>query len=88
MQRLVDFLRSASPESAPRLGDIMLRGLSLLREHPMIGRKVDDRYRELVISHGRSGYLALYRYDPSEDLVLVLAIRHQREQGYEHDVAQ
>ena len=54
----------------------------------MIGRKVDDRYRELVISHGRSGYLALYRYDPSEDLVLVLAIRHQREQGYEHDVAQ
>ncbi len=38
--------------------------------------------RELVISRGKSGYLALYRYDGERDRVLVLAIRHQREAGY------
>ena len=37
--------------------------------------------RELVISHGSTGYLALYRYHEIRDLVTVLAIRHQRELG-------
>ncbi len=30
-------------------------------------------------SRGRSGYVALYRYDPAADTAVVLAIRHQRE---------
>jgi hypothetical protein len=38
--------------------------------------------RELVISRGRSGYVALYDYDVMTDTALVLAIRHQREGGY------
>jgi hypothetical protein len=38
--------------------------------------------RELVISRGKSGYLALYDYDEPNDMVLVLALRHQREAGY------
>jgi hypothetical protein len=38
--------------------------------------------RELIISTGASGYLALYRYDPMSDTVLVLAVRSQREQRY------
>jgi plasmid stabilization system protein ParE len=37
--------------------------------------------RELVISKGRTGYVALYRYLPEQDRVDVLAIRHQRESG-------
>ncbi|MEI6762011.1 MAG: hypothetical protein WCO22_16340 [Betaproteobacteria bacterium] len=55
-------------------------------QHPEIGRKVHFGRRELVVSRGRSGYLALYRFlphiDPSRGQVLVLAIRHQREAGY------
>lgn len=38
--------------------------------------------RELVISYGRTGYVALYRFLPLRDEVRVLAIRHQREIGY------
>jgi hypothetical protein len=38
--------------------------------------------RELVISRGRSGYLALYVHDPAADVVFVLALRHQREQDF------
>jgi hypothetical protein len=36
----------------------------------------------LVISRGRTGYLALYRFLPLLDRVLVVALRHQRESGY------
>jgi hypothetical protein len=38
--------------------------------------------RELIISTGASGYLALYRYDPGQDTVFVLAVRSQRERDY------
>jgi plasmid stabilization system protein ParE len=38
--------------------------------------------RELVISRGRTGYVALYSFEEDQDAVLVLAIRHQREAGY------
>jgi plasmid stabilization system protein ParE len=37
--------------------------------------------RELVISHGRDGYVALYRVRAGT--VVVLAVRHQREAGYQ-----
>ncbi|MEO8870256.1 MAG: type II toxin-antitoxin system RelE/ParE family toxin [Granulicella sp.] len=38
--------------------------------------------RELMIDFGDSGYVALYRHDPSADIVFVVAFRHQREAGY------
>ena len=34
------------------------------------------------ISRGRTGYVALYQYDAATDVVLVLAVRHQREAGF------
>ena len=51
----------------------------------MIGRPVDDSedLRELVIDFGASGYLALYRYEPALDAVTILAVKHQREDGYQ-----
>lgn len=38
--------------------------------------------RELVIPFGTAGYVALYRHEPDEDRVLILAFRHLREFGY------
>ena len=51
----------------------------MLAQHPYVGRRVEREVRELVISFGRSGYIALYRYLPVKDEVRVLALRHQRE---------
>ena len=48
----------------------------------MVGRPVAFGQRELIISTGASGCLALYRYDPMQDTAFVLAVRSQREQGY------
>jgi hypothetical protein len=38
--------------------------------------------RELLVSYDKSGYVALYSYEQRQDVVLVLAICHQREAGY------
>lgn len=82
VKRLVDFLLENSPQAAWETGEILLDGLAILEKHPLIGRVVEEGYRELVISRGHSGYLALYRYDAEYDRTIILAIRHQREQGH------
>jgi plasmid stabilization system protein ParE len=53
-----------------------------LAAHPLVGRRVEGDVRELVISYGATGYIALYRFDVQRDEVRVLALRHQREIGY------
>ena len=82
LERLTDFLLEASPENAAQTTDLILDGLAVLSRHPMMGRPLPHGLRELVISRGQSGYLALYSYDERADLVLVLAFRHQRESDY------
>jgi plasmid stabilization system protein ParE len=54
-----------------------------LGAHPLVGRRVEGELRELIISYGHSGYVALYRFVVSRDEVRVLAIRHQRELGFQ-----
>ena len=54
----------------------------ILGNHPLVGRPAKRGMRELVISRGRTGYLALYSYEEQRDIVLILAILHQREAGY------
>jgi plasmid stabilization system protein ParE len=56
----------------------------ILDTHPQIGRRLrgHSSLRELVVSGGKSGYVALYEYSPAESLVRVVAVRHQHEAGY------
>jgi plasmid stabilization system protein ParE len=82
LERIIEFLLEASPQSAGATLAQIRSGISILESHPRIGRRVDLRRRELVITHGASGYLALYRHDSKPDVVRVLRIRHQREAGY------
>lgn len=84
--RLGDFLSSESAKWAEETGGLIVSAVRVLESHPLIGRPVPDSdLRELVIARGRSGYLALYRYDTSVDVVVVLAIRHQREAGFDEE---
>ena len=82
LDRLVDFLLDSDPAAAPGTVALITGAVDMLAQHPLIGRKAEQGLRELVISRGRSGYLALYDYDASADSVLLLAVRHQREAGY------
>lgn len=71
-------------EAAKRAGQAIERQLLLLETAPDIGRPLPEmpELRELVISFGDSGYVALYRYERADDAVYVLAFRHQKEAGY------
>lgn len=79
--RLTDFLIESSPAAALATIDLIEEAIMLLGRHPLIGRLVDDALRELIISRGKSGYVALYSYERNSDTILILTIRHQREVG-------
>lgn len=81
LERLTDFLLDQSQTAAQLVTELVIDGLQILRQHPRIGRVRSDSLRELVISRGKTGYIALYRYDEIRDVARVLAIRHQRELG-------
>lgn len=82
LERLRDFLRDTDPSSADSTVALILAAVGVLEYHPLMGRPAEGGLRELVISRGKTGYLALYRYDEARDRVLVLSVRHQREAGY------
>jgi plasmid stabilization system protein ParE len=80
--RLEEFLVESDDPMAGELMDFVLDALQVLTHQPGIGRPVEEGLRELIISRGRSGYLARYEFNLARDLVLVARIRHQRESGY------
>lgn len=83
LERLADFLADEDSGPAEATFELIEEAVGLLASHPLIGRRVSGELRELVISRGRTGYLALYQYYPAFDRVMVRAIRHQREAGFE-----
>ena len=62
--------------------DVIADAVEVLARHPLIGRIAEHSLRELVISRGKTGYIALYDYDADDDRVVILAVRAQREAGY------
>jgi plasmid stabilization system protein ParE len=84
LERCREFLTSKNKAVAVRAGQAIAQQFTLLETNPDIGRPYLDSpmLRELLISFGDSGYVALYRYEATEDVVHVLAFRHQREAGY------
>ena len=84
IDRCQAFLSGKAPGAARRASAAIVRHLTLLESSPGIGRPHPELpdLRELVIPFGDSGYVALYRHEPAEDAVYVLAFRHQREAGF------
>jgi plasmid stabilization system protein ParE len=82
LERALVFLEAYAPGSAPAAFAAIASAVSLVAQHPFVGRVVEGEIRELIISFGRTGYVALYRYVAARDEVQVLAIRHQRELDY------
>lgn len=90
LERRFDFSLQRELESAAGDLDIPERalqaikeGLGFLRSSPFACRKLGPSpfIRELVITFGRSGYVALYEI-VDHSTVIIGAIRHQREDDY------
>ncbi|MES1189903.1 MAG: type II toxin-antitoxin system RelE/ParE family toxin [Steroidobacter sp.] len=82
LQRLFDFIAVENPQSAQAQIRSIRRAFALLADHPLLGRAAEEGRRELILSRGKYGYIAKYRWLPDEEVVLILAIRHQLEAGY------
>ena len=78
----MDLLLETEPTAALETVDLISEAVDVLENHPLIGRPVEHGLRQLVISRGRSGYLALHSDEQAQDTVIALALRHQREAGY------
>ena len=84
LQRLFDFLAEQDLKAAKRARTAIAKGLDFLRTFPFSCRKASPEHpllRELIISFGSNGYVALFEIENS-NTVTVLAIRHQREEDF------
>ena len=82
LERIFEFYHEIDPRLAQEVVGLIEEAVRTLERHPLIGRGAGSGMRELVISHGRTGFTALYDYLPEVEVVRVLALRHQREAGY------
>ncbi len=84
LERCREFLMANAPHVSRRAAQAIERHLLQLEAMPEIGRPFPEQeeLRELVIAFGDSGYVALYRHEPADDAIYVLAFRHQKEAGY------
>ncbi len=84
LEKIFEFNADRDAASALEHIETIRSAIAILKAHPEIGRRTYARstMRELVISKGATGYVALYEYFPTDDLVVVHAVRHQRETGY------
>ena len=83
LERCRRFLAPKNSRAAVRAGRVIAQNF-LLEATAQMGRPVDDipELRELIIGFGEAGYVALYRHEPADDAVFVLAFWHQKEAGY------
>ena len=79
---LTDFLAETDPDAAAVTVEIIVNAVEVLHQHPYIGRPIEHGLRELVISRGRTGSIALYKFLSSRNEVLIARLRHQLEAGY------
>jgi len=83
IERAFQFLRDKNPDAAQNAVAAIRSAVDNLAAHPLVGRRLEGELRELIISYGHSGYVALYRFVIATDEVRILAIRHQREVGFQ-----
>lgn len=84
VQRLYRFLASQNSDAASKAIKAIRDGVKVLALQPAMGRPVDEmapEFREWLIDFGHSGYVTLYRHE--DDSVTLLAVRHQKESGYQ-----
>lgn len=82
LQRITQHLQQYEMSDTAARIDEIIAAIDVLVKNPLIGRPAENGFRELIIGQDARGYVALYRYLEEIDLLIVLAIRSQREAGY------
>ena len=85
--RFSDFLIQVGvPKKVEEVITAILDAFEVLESYQLFGKPYPMEgyadFHELTIPCGKSGYVALYSFDKKRDLVVIYAIRHQKEVGY------
>lgn len=83
LNRIRQFLKSKDPRAAARAGQTIISSMREVAKLPSIGKPIDQmpqEFRDWIIDFGQAGYVVRYRI--SGENVVVLAVRHQRESGF------
>lgn len=86
LERLYQFWLGIDPITDEHAMEAIADSYTLLERMPFSCRKAADgqlgsRWREMLISFGSSGYVALFEIEDNET-VTIAAVRHQRESDY------
>lgn len=81
-QRIADFVDTHDPGAGAARIAAIVAAFDVLATSPRIGRPAAEGHRELVIGRGARGYIALYAHLASRGLVVIAAVRGQREAGF------
>lgn len=84
LKRLYSFLVEQDIHAAEHALEAINKAIELLKTFPFTCRKAkaDSPFlRELVISFGANGYVALFEIEEN-NIVTILAVRHQREDDF------
>lgn len=83
LQRFVQFLQEVAPDKISQTLNTIIDRLEILENNPLAGETIPcdaiPDLRKLTIPYGKNGYIALYRYDPEADMILVETLRHMLE---------
>lgn len=84
LERCRLFLAEKNSLAAARAARAIAQQFEILAIEPELGRPWEElpKLRELLIPFGDSGYVVLYRYEPDDNTLYILAFRHQKEAGY------
>lgn len=90
LERLTGFLIDANAmEQANKIIKLLTNAFKEVAKNPMTGKAftLSDNdsltgVREVKLRFGKGGYQFLFCHDTQADVVIILAIRHYREQNY------
>ena len=83
LKRLYAFLLTKDQQAAKRALEVIHQAIEAIKFFPYTCRKAldDNPYlRELVISFGAFGYVALFEIE--DEQITIIAVRHQREDDF------
>ncbi|MDR2893554.1 MAG: type II toxin-antitoxin system RelE/ParE family toxin [Deltaproteobacteria bacterium] len=87
LKRLHDFLVAMDAEAAKRAGRTIAAHITRLKKYPELVPAIQEKYRILSIPFGKYGYSVAYTYYTDVDTVLILGIKHQKEEFFPFELA-
>ena len=86
--RIRNFLKDLDADAAKNAGKTIALSINQLAKYPELVPIVDQECRILTVPFGKRGYSVAYVYETASDTVIVLGVKHQREEFFPFELEQ